>query len=1214
VNISNQRFAILDFDWVRRCKAPVFFAALALLLLAPFLPAQTAGTGSIVGVVTDPKGKAVAGAKVEITNTATSGVIHENTSSAGWYSSGPIQPGNYSVLIAIKGFHSVHVTLTVHVGNVASADVKMQPGFEKPIVEAAESSAVNILQPTVRALPDEASMEKLPINGRNFFDYAQFNPGVQTQDGGVLDAGKNGISSISLLSHFGRETRISVDGVDVSDEIVGAPTQNLPATSIQEVQVVQSMFDLSSGPASAGVVNVITRSGSDQIHGDLFGLFRGDEGAASLPGTTPQSFSREQFGGHAGGAVIKDKVFWFAAAERAKQDLTEPESFAYPFDQLNANLDEPYRDFDTDERIDWNMRGSTRAFYRFNFFQNSDLRPFGSASSTQQLRSDNNTFTNALGFDFNTGAYAHSLRIEYLKLRSSVADASGALTGADNPIPGLGINLGTSIGGNCVLGNGGAYCGGPSWLGPQREIQSNKLARYDGNRVWREHIIRYGISFNRIDAGRLTDFAASPQVGTSSVLPLTFSDPAAYPADDVTLGNGVGFSTTKSAFGLPGGGLSPDNRLELYVEDSFRAKPHLTLTYGVHYLHDSGLTDSNLGALPALNQWASGYGDKVRNPNLNFSPQAGFAWNVGGSGKTVIRGGAGLFFSDPLLNNLLYDSPARLAQGNVLSAPEVCSAGVAAPFPWPTSLSGVGSIAGGAATVVSTSTGLQALPTFCGGTIGAVAPDILALSSAYQAAAAAVPAGQANVNFVGSTLTALNNRGYDLLYPGYRSPRSYQMNLGFEKAMGSNTRVSIDYIRNIGEHFLIGQDINHSGAARSFNEANAAAARDAAQTAHGCPTGFNEATCMVNALGVAGAQAAYSEAGLDSNLQTTGGGPCSYCAFPGTNPISLNTGVLGGVDMLFPQGRSLYSGFQGKLVQHADKLMRGVKNANFEVSYIYSKFVTPVQDEGAINLATDNDDPMRFRGPNGLDRKNQISFGGTFDLPWYTKFSLAAHFYSPLAQNIELPELTNGGEIFATDWLGAGLPANGSAEPLPGTQIGQYERGTNFDNLRKVITTYDHTYAGALTPAGACLVANSAANDPFSCPGLISGPPVMTANDMAALGWVMPSIDSVALNAPGIPWFKSLDARLAWPFHFKDRLTLEPSASVFNVFNFWNAFMPGNLPNASLLPGLNGILAPTAIGGVVPGSSITPFRANLQSGTYAMGTPRVFEFGLRISF
>jgi hypothetical protein len=93
-----------------------------------------------------------------------------------------------------------------------------------------------------------------------------------------------------------------------------------------------------------------------------------------------------------------------------------------------------------------------------------------------------------------------------------------------------------------------------------------------------------------------------------------------------------------------------------------------------------------------------------------------------------------------------------------------------------------------------------------------------------------------------------------------------------------------------------------------------------------------------------------------------------------------------------------------------------------------------------------------------------------------------------------------------------------------------------------------------------------------------------------------------------------LDLKLAWPLKLKERVTIEPSASIFNIFNFSNAFLPGNLPSASLAPGQNGLLAPNVVGGVTPGSSLTPFRASFQSGTYALGAPRQFEFGLRISF
>jgi hypothetical protein len=1217
VKIGKSRFAILNFNRIRRFAG--LFAGVGLLFVASLLVAQTAGTGSIVGIVRDPAGKPLADTKVEITNQATRARIHVTASSEGLYSSGPIQPGDYAVRVEIKGFNPASMPVVVQVGNVTRVDVTMKVGPAVGQAEIPGGTSVNVEQATVQSVVNADQMEKLPVNGRNFLDSAQLEPGVQMQDGGLF-AGRDGLSTISFLNQYGRSQRIELDGVDISDETVGSTTQNIPASAIQEFQLGQSLLDLSTGLTSSGAVNIITRSGSDQIHGGAFGVFRGNQAAADLPSSTGSSFQRELYGGDAGGAIIKGKVFAFGDAERAQQNLTAAEPFTYPFDGLSAMLDEPYREFNTDERVDWNMRGSTRAFYRFNFFQNSDLRPNGSASSTQEFRDTNNTATNAVGVDFNTGVYAHSLRFEYLKLRNEMEDATGSLGGVENPIPGLGINIGASTAGNCVFSEGGSYCGGPSWLGPQQTVQSDKLARYDGSRVMGEHIIRYGFAFNRIDAARLAAHSAFPQVGTTSLVGSTSADPTSYPASWVSLGNGIAFSTTKSSFGFSGGGLSPDNRIETYVGDAWKARPKLTLNYGLHYVRDTGRTDSGLGPLPDLNQWGAGLGEKIRNPNVNFSPQVGFAWDAGGNGKTVIRGGGALFYENLLWNNTLLDSPSRLSTGVFTDAPEVCQGGVANAFNWPTNPGVAGApIAGTAATVVTNPTtgAPQVLPNFCGGTISAIAPQILALSNAFQAAAASVARSQPNSNYVGTALSALNP-SYDLFYPDYRTPRSWQANIGIEKEVRPGTVLSVDYIRDIGEHFLIGQDINHSGAARSFNQANAVAARDAAQVANGCPVGYGQVTCMINStvasggttrLGVTGAQAAYSTAGLDSNLQAAGGGACSYCAFPGTNPIIGNTGAVGGVDMLFPQGRSVYTGVQMKVVTHVDRPVRGVKSGNFQFSYTLSRLISPVQDQDVANLATDNDDPMRFTGPNALDRKQQYSFSGIFDLPFHLKLSTIGHFYSPLPQSLLLPELTNGGEIFATDWLGSGLGSAGDPEPLPGTQIGQYQHSTNIGNLQKTINSYNHTFAASLTPAGNCLVANHA-----SCPGLISGPMVMTSQDMTALGWVMPTLDSVANHALAAPWLKTMDMRLSWPIKVKDRVTIEPSASAFNVFNFANAFQAGNMPSASLLPGPNGVLAPNVVGGVASGSSYTPFRTSLQSGTFALGAPRQFEFGLRISF
>ncbi len=1193
-------------------------ALFVMILSSALLSAQsTVGSGSVLGVVTDPTGAVVVGAKVTITNKATEAAVRLTTSSSGTYSSGPLQPGDYTVRVEGKGFKVLTLPVVVQVGNTANGNIKMQLGEESQTVEVqANEVAVNTEQATVQGVLNVDQIENLPVNGRNFLDLAQLEPGVQIQEGSTFDPTKNGFSSISFGGRFGRTARIEVDGVDISDETVGTTTQNIPASAIQEFQISQSSLDLSTELTSSGAVNVTTRSGTNTLHGEAFGLFRGNQIAAPLPGPTAPPFQREQFGGNLGGALIKDKLFWFVDGERTKQDLTAAEPFSFPFDGLPTTLVQPYREVMTDARLDWNVKGNTRAFGRFNFDQNSQIRPFGSASSLQGFRNADHTPSFTGGLDFSRGSLTHSIRFAYLRFHNEIGDGTGVLpAGPDNPIPGLGINIGAPIAGSCVISGGGAYCGGPNLLAPQKTYQSNREIKYDGSKVFGSHIIRYGATFNHIQGGGLAAFFTFPQVGTSGI-PATSdpSDPTTYPIQFAFLGNGVGFSTPNPAFGLPAGGLGPDNRVELYIGDGWKVRRNFTVTYGLHYVRDTGRVDSGLGPLPVLNDWGPGLGNAVRTPGTNFAPQLGFAWDMSGNGKTVIRGGGGLFFDNSIWNNVLFDSPGRIEKGIFAATPLVCVGGasnVGPGFPWPTDPGALNTpIAGGAG--LSNGDGTVSA-TFCNQTIGSAGSQVLALSSAFKTAAASVTGLQPNGNFIGTTLNAANASGFDVFDPNYRTPRSWQVNLGFQHEIRPGMVLSADYIRNIGEHFLLVLDKNHSGSARSFNVANAIAARDSAQTnavanfgaLNNCPAGSGQAACMVAAFGggptgVAGAQGAYSASGLDSNIQATGGGPCPTCAFPGTNPVSGNQGQVGVLDMLSPVGRSVYSGLQIKLVQRVQNPMHGVKSANLQVSYSLSKFVSQVQDQDFVTLATNNDNPTQFTGPNGLDRKHQVSFGGTFDLPFFTRISLIGHFYSPLPQNISLPELTSGGEIFATDWLGSGLGSNGPPEPVPGTQIGQFQRGTSVSGLQNVISSYNTHFAGTLTPAGRAVVTAN----------------VLTNADMTNLGWVMPTLANVAPGAVNFPWLKSFDFKAGWPIRIRERLVVEPSVSIFNLFNFANAFLPGNLPGATagaLIPGQNGLLAASTIGGVT-GQNILPYRASFQSGTYALGAPRQFEFGLRISF
>ena len=175
----------------------------AAVLLASFsgVSAQTTvGTGSIVGTVSDPSGALISGASVTITNVATGQFISVTTNSSGSFNSGALIPGTYKMLVSPKSFNSTETAVTVLVGNTASVSVKLQVGSGKEIIEVQDSaSRVNTEQATVQGVLNEQQIENLPVNGRNFLDLAQLEPGVQIQDAGNLVGNpKDGFSMISV--------------------------------------------------------------------------------------------------------------------------------------------------------------------------------------------------------------------------------------------------------------------------------------------------------------------------------------------------------------------------------------------------------------------------------------------------------------------------------------------------------------------------------------------------------------------------------------------------------------------------------------------------------------------------------------------------------------------------------------------------------------------------------------------------------------------------------------------------------------------------------------------------------------------------------------------------------------------------------------------------------------------------------------------------------
>jgi Carboxypeptidase regulatory-like domain len=594
--------------------------SLCILLVGAAFAQSTISTGSIQGTVTDPSGAVVSGARVSIRNKGTDKTAVTASNSSGTYSSGALTPGDYVVRVEYSGFKTIEIPVTVQVNTSASANARLTVGESGQVIEVQASEvAVNTEQATVQGVLTSQQIENLPINGRNFLDLAQLEPGVQIQDGGTFDPTKNGFSSVSFGGRFGRTARIEVDGIDISDETVGTTTQNLSLGSIQESSLQQSSLDLSTELTSSGSVNITTKSGTNGLHGDAFYYFRDQSLNAALPGDSTNPFQRNQFGGSIGGPIIKNKLFFFINAERNKQDLIDPVIPGGAFANLTGDFDSPFRETQTVGRLDW-QTGRYKLFYRFSFDQNRSVLPF-IPNSFQPFANVNHARDHVAGTDFNTGNLTHSIRFGYTKFQNGITDAVAG-SSIFNPAPGIELAIGGDP--NCLTAGADDFCSGANFLAPQATVQSDRQIKYDGTWTLKNHIVRFGAGFNHIVGGGFAEFLGlAPAVGSPSnatpfnIFPGGASNPLNYPVANVTLGNGQGFSSEIPTFGFPGGGLGPDNRISFYLGDSWKVWRNFTLTGGLRYSRDTGRTDADLGPIPALdqfnNQFYSGLG-KSREP------------------------------------------------------------------------------------------------------------------------------------------------------------------------------------------------------------------------------------------------------------------------------------------------------------------------------------------------------------------------------------------------------------------------------------------------------------------------------------------------------------------------------------------------------------------------------------------------------------------------
>src|SRR5580658_1224404 len=491
-----------------------FLAFFLLAMTSVFACGQAISVngGSIQGTITDTSGAAVPGATVVIANPDT-GYSHSlKSDSAGFYEVGPLNPGSYTVTVSASGFKQYQEKTVVKVGTATPGTFKLTIGKSSETIEVTAGAVqVNTDQAGVSDVLTSEQLQTLPVNGRNFLDIAQIEPGVILQAGSSFDPTKAGYSAISVSGVSGRTTRILLDGQDITDETVGTTIFNVSEGAINEFQLNRSTQDVSGDITSTGQVLVATNSGTNAFHGELFYNFQDARaGFANSKDAVHPPFQRNQFGGAVGGPILKDKLFFFANVERIKQDSSSVSPVGSLFSSIltaHPTIPSPYRETYSTGRVDYNGPWGGHYYARVNYNVNSVASNYGDGYWLYGNRDNTPGF--AFGADFASGHFTHSFRGSYEKFHNMIADETVGNSSIYNGIPGYAFYYSAQH-----------LYSGPNYLAPQGTFQSDKQVRYDGSWTVGRHNIRYGYSLNRIlGGGYAAFFGLSPRTSiTSSTL------------------------------------------------------------------------------------------------------------------------------------------------------------------------------------------------------------------------------------------------------------------------------------------------------------------------------------------------------------------------------------------------------------------------------------------------------------------------------------------------------------------------------------------------------------------------------------------------------------------------------------------------------------------------------------------------------------------------
>jgi hypothetical protein len=689
--------------------------------------------------VTDPQGSVIQGAIVFATQTSTGAQRRTVTTDEGLYVLPGLEAGEYEVRVQAGGFAEKRyggVVLLVGQNVTLDSTLDVVTVQESVLVSGDEVPLVNTTTSVVDGVVTPREIEGLPLNGRNFLELAFLIPGNAPAP--IFDPTKVDRIAISSAGQLGRGGNIMIDGGDNNDDVVGGPLQNISQDAIQEFQIATNRFSAEYGRSASSVVNVVTKSGTNELHGSAAFFFR-NRHLQGLPATFDRRleeppFDREQYSVTAGGPVVKDALFWFGSFEYRNQDdavLVGSRDFATrsiqrglaeaPLDNLLATV-----------RGDWNPSESDSVDVRYSF-EKADftgrstlIREIGSETQREESR---NRYHSALA------RWTHTLT------PTAVNSLSFSWSDFDNRIdpvvraPQLTFP---------------SLQDGTSFRIPQGTRQTRLQLADTVSLALGQHSLRLGGEVHWIDADFDLEVFQQGRIELLEDFPAFDRNGDGQTNDDDLL-----FAVTlRSAF--PDRPLlihDADNTyVGLYVQDDWRVHPRFTLNLGLRYELDTDV--KNVSRVDELNPLILPFtkGGRERDKN-NFGPRVGFNWDVTGEGRTSIRGGYGIYYDRVTLQ---IQSLERGLDGRALPV----------------------EVRAGNVFFMDPETGM----------FPPIAPTL-------------------SNPFTGFILPGAGASGINIIDDDLQNPSIQQFNIGIEHQFGDDFVAQVEYLRNLGTHFIIGRTI-----------------------------------------------------------------------------------------------------------------------------------------------------------------------------------------------------------------------------------------------------------------------------------------------------------------------------------------------------------------------------------------------------------------------